>query len=52
MLEEKECITCIDNQLEFLKEECINSKRECKHHCNHSWSHDFCCWCEKEFIEN
>ena len=32
--------------------ECPNSQRPCGHHCNHSWSHDSCCWCGKEFSED
>ena len=24
---------------------CFRSRRPCGHHCNHSWSHDSCCWC-------
>lgn len=24
---------------------CPLSKQPCGHHCNHSWSHDSCCWC-------
>lgn len=31
--------------------ECPKSKRACGHHCNHSWSHDECDWCGKEFEE-
>lgn len=31
--------------------ECPKSQRACGHHCNHSWSHDECCWCGKEFGE-
>lgn len=29
--------------------ECPRSKRKCGHHCNHSWSHDECCWCNADF---
>lgn len=29
--------------------ECPNSKRSCGHHCNHSWSHEHCHWCDKEW---
>lgn len=31
---------------------CPKSKRACGHHCNHSWSHDHCCWCGEEFGES
>lgn len=44
-----ECLSCGE---ECEKNECPESKRECGHHCNHSWSHDECCWCGKEFGEN
>lgn len=27
------------------KNECPHSRKACGHHCNHSWSHDECCWC-------
>lgn len=30
---------------------CPNSKKECGHHCNHSWSHDSCCWCNGHWGE-
>lgn len=30
-------------------EECPNSERPCGHHCNHSWTHDKCDWCGKEW---
>jgi len=43
------CASC-DNEMPL--NECPNSKRECGHHCNHSWTHDECCWCGKEFGEN
>lgn len=29
--------------------ECPASKRPCGHHCNHSWSHEECCWCGKKW---
>lgn len=31
------------------KEWCPKSERPCGHHCNCSWTHDVCCWCNKEF---
>jgi hypothetical protein len=34
------------------KGECLKSKRDCGHHCNHSWTHDECCWCGKEWGED
>jgi hypothetical protein len=29
--------------------ECPNSQRPCGHHCNHSWSHEECCWCGEKW---
>ena len=29
--------------------ECPKSEVSCGHHCNHSWSHDSCCWCKQEW---
>lgn len=39
------CLECIEGEEEDCT--CPNSKRECGHHCNHSWTHDECCWCGK-----
>lgn len=33
------CDTCPDTS-----HDCPSSQRSCGHHCNHSWSHDRCCW--------
>lgn len=45
---ENECISCgeVENDPD-LNERCPESKHPggCGHHCNHSWSHDTCCWC-------
>lgn len=30
---------------------CPKSERACGHHCNHSWSHDACCYCNTEWGE-
>jgi len=46
---DKECITCEEGYPK--NNECPKSKRPCGHHCNHSWTHDECCWCGKEFRE-
>jgi hypothetical protein len=45
------CSSCGE---EMPENECPKSEKPCGHHCNHSWSHDSCCWCGKEFgeIEN
>ena len=42
---EVECASCG----EVPKNDCKKSQRPCGHHCNHSWTHDECCWCGKEF---
>lgn len=46
-----ECDSCELSVEEF----CAASKKPCGHHCNHSWSHEHCCWCGKtwgdEFYE-
>ena len=44
-----ECISCIEKVED---EECPSSKRDCNHHCNHSWTHDECCWCRENFEED
>lgn len=31
--------------------ECPASRWSCGHHCNHSWSHDECEWCNEVFEE-
>lgn len=43
------CTACEEGEP---KDECPKSLRPCGHHCNHSWSHDQCCWCKKEWGEN
>jgi len=45
---ESECLACLEG---VPKHECSFSKRKCGHHCNHSWTHDYCCWCNKEIAE-
>lgn len=42
------CSACCEDSPE---DECSESHRPCGHHCNHSWSHDECCWCGKEWGE-
>ena len=44
-----DCSSCGEN---MPKNECPNSKRPCGHHCNHSWSHDVCCWCGQAWGES
>lgn len=44
------CISCEEEDMKDNEdEECPVSERDCKHHCNHSWSHDECCWCGEQF---
>ena len=42
------CISC-DEEFD---EKCPKSKKPCGHHCNHSWTHDKCCYCNEEFGED
>ena len=44
-----DCGSCGEDMPEH---ECKGSKRPCGHHCNHSWTHDECCWCHVTFGEN
>lgn len=46
--ERADCIDCDDPNGSL---ECPGAKRDCGHHCSHSWSHDRCCWCGSEFGE-
>lgn len=39
-----ECASCGEGDAAT---SCPKSKRRCGHHCNHSWTHDACCWCGK-----
>lgn len=50
------CISCEedpdpDDPMDYDNYKCPKSKRPCGHHCNHSWSHEECCWCGMEFGE-
>lgn len=40
-----DCDTCGS---ESEAEVCPTSQRSCKHHCNHVWTHDACCWCQED----
>lgn len=44
-----ECESCAWEPDSPEAEPCFASRRECGHHCNHSWTHDRCCWCGKEW---
>ena len=50
------CDSCPDPTVEGSEgepeDECPYSRRSCGHHCNHSWSHDHCHWCDTEFGED
>lgn len=43
----RDCASCGEGE----SERCPSGQSECGHHCNHSWSHDRCCWCGQEFGE-
>lgn len=56
MPEEKEerydlgCVSCQEDPdpkdlRDYDNYQCPKSQRSCGHHCNHTWSHDECCWC-------
>jgi hypothetical protein len=47
MAEPNDCHSCGEENVG----KCPNSKRPCGHHCNHSWSHDECCWCGEQWGE-
>lgn len=40
----EDCLECGDS---IEKDPCPKSKKPCGHHCNHSWTHDVCCYCGK-----
>lgn len=46
-----ECSTCDCGDEATESDKCPNSQRQCGHHCNHSWSHESCCWCGKVWNE-
>lgn len=43
------CDSCANLGAE--RQVCPASERDCGHHCNHSWSHERCCWCGEEWGE-
>ena len=47
--ESERCFSCGEAMPEG---ECVESSRECLHHCNCSWIHDRCCWCKTVFGES
>lgn len=48
MANKEECFSCGE---EDPLNECPSSRRECGHHCNHIWTHDYCDWCGFEIEE-
>lgn len=46
--EEFSCISCGE---EMIRNECPKSTLDCGHHCNCSWIHDYCHFCEANFGE-
>lgn len=44
-------VACFSCGEEAPRGDCPKSLRPCGHHCNHTWSHDACCWCSAEFGE-
>lgn len=41
-----ECLSCLND---LPPDECLESMLVCGHHCNHTWTHDECCWCGASF---
>lgn len=48
---DEECLSCGSEDEMGPDALCPHSKRPCGHHCNHSWTHDYCCWCGQEWGE-
>lgn len=49
---DEDCSSCCELEPEIVAEEvCPKSLRQCGHHCNHSWTHDICCWCGRSWEE-
>jgi hypothetical protein len=42
-----DCLSCGER----VADTCTYSEVECGHHCNHSWTHDACCWCGRTWGE-
>lgn len=40
------CYSCEEDEP---RGECPASRRSCGHHCDHSWTHESCCWCGLTF---
>lgn len=47
--ESSECYSC-ENKIPW--NECKESKLECGHHCNCTWIHDMCHWCNEWIAED
>jgi len=52
--EPEDCLSCMEDMgnLEIANERCAKSEKSCGHHCNHSWTHDGCCYCGNVFGDN
>lgn len=50
--ETPDCADCTNRRMGHDVDVCPHSKKTCGHHCNHSWSHDSCCWCSAEWGED
>lgn len=52
---DEECYSCprpdVEGSIGDPAGECPKSLRPCGHHCNHSWEHDHCHWCDQEWGE-
>lgn len=53
MTDATDCMTCSEDpeHEEYPLNECPRSERHCGHHCNCSWVHDHCHWCDAEFVD-
>lgn len=50
--ETPDCADCANKRMGYDDDQCHKSQKSCGHHCNHSWSHDSCCWCSAEWGED
>lgn len=45
------CEDCAQRRMGYDEDVCSKSQKTCGHHCNHSWTHDACCWCPARWGE-
>lgn len=50
--ETPDCEDCARKRMGYDDDTCPNSRRSCGHHCDHSWTHDACCWCPARWGED